>query len=155
MNNDSSFFSWRLFDTNAFRGQVPYAPKQPGDWVAICRGTPTLLEAKSSIKEPSFSTENIRPHQWKALVDFALAGGSSYFLLNRRSTPRHYKCIAIEPCALNSIIEQVGRKSVRWKLLEENGIDIPRIDIIIDKEKGTRAKGWKLTELPSFSFPWR
>ena len=151
---NNEFFSWRLFDTNSFRGQVPYAPQQPGDWMAICRGYPTLLEAKSSVKEPSFNTQNIQPHQWKALKDFGLAGGWSYFLLNRRSTPKHYQCFAIEPEALEQIITSTEKKSVRWKLLEENSINVPRIDITVD-EKGTTAKGWQLKVLPSFSSPWR
>ena len=154
MNDDAHFFSWRLFDTNAFRGQVPYAPKQPGDWMAVSDGRATLIEAKSSIKEPSFSTDNIRPHQWKALLDFEQAGGNSYFLLNRRSTPRHYQCFAVKPQQLQQIINSVGKKSIRWKLIEEETLEIKRTDIIIDKIKKQKAKGWLLKELPSFSYPY-
>ena len=124
MNNVHGFFSWRLFDTKSFFRITRYAPKQPADFCAFWRGKPYLFELKSQKNEPSFISSKVMPHQMEDMSRSECSGGLTFFLLNRRSTPRNYRCYAIKPTILKDLTKE--RKSVRWDVIEKNSIVIPR-----------------------------
>jgi len=122
-----NFLGWRLYDTAAFIGKSPYAPSQPADFITIHHGRACLLELKSQRKEPSFTHTTITSQQWESMSKMWHVGARSYFLLNRRTKPRHYQCYAIDPISLDYLIDEYGKKTtLRWNKIAEQSINIPR-----------------------------
>lgn len=123
----SSFFYWRLADTQAFI-QVPNVvlPKQPFDYLALYGGKFYGLEAKST-HSPSFPFEHLREHQREALMQVTRAGGRSVLLMSfRRGRP--VRCYAVDFVVYRAAEEALSaeRKSVPEEAVASMGILLPR-----------------------------
>ena len=134
----NTFFWHRLSDTMAYI-QVPNViiPKQPGDFIALYKGTFYLLECKS-MRVDRFQMSHLLPHQREGLAQVVRAGGRGILLFSfRRKRP--VTCYAVhyfDYKVLESALKK-ERKSIPRDALERIGVKLERIPRI----------GWDLSKI--------
>jgi penicillin-binding protein-related factor A (putative recombinase) len=117
---DEGLFIHRFSDFKHFHRGRSMAVPQPSDFFILYRQTPCLIECKSSLKEPSFTTGMVKPHQIESLLNFERCGGVSYLLLNRRSNPKNQWCYAVRIQTYLWLLEEHGKTStLRWDTIHE------------------------------------
>tara|TARA_R100000655_G_scaffold11522_1_gene26649 strand:+ start:295 stop:795 length:501 start_codon:yes stop_codon:yes gene_type:complete len=128
-------FWFRIQDTNDVSRYVKkaVAEKQPGDFFAVYRSRPILIECKTTRNLTAFplyygATRSIPKHQ----VDYGRTlqrnGGISLLLL-RRDEPRNKTVYALTPEQVAYLYRTFGkdRKSVPWKWIEEHSTIVERL----------------------------
>ena len=124
------FFYFRLYDTKSFRliSENIFAYKQPSDYVAVFKGKVYFLELKSTHSDTSFSFRYIRQHQMDSLLRADKAGAKSFFVINDRSTKRHFKSYAVKASTLNDFINSTDKHSIKWDELEKISLSVDRMN---------------------------
>ena len=128
-------FWFRIQDTNDVSRFIKQAiaEKQPGDFMAVYRSKPFLIECKTSRNLTSFplyygTTRAIPVHQVKASEHLERNGGVGYLLI-RRDEPRNKRVFAITPSQAGYLYSYFGkkRKSVPWSWFEKNATEVDRL----------------------------
>lgn len=139
-------FWFRIQDTNDVSRFVKQAiaEKQPGDFMAVYRGKPYLMECKTTRNLTAFplyygSTRSIPLHQIQAGERIERHGGVGMILV-RREEPRNKRCFALMPSQAKYLYNEYGkkRKSVPWSWFEENCTELDRL---------AKPVRWNLTKL--------
>jgi len=125
---------FRIQDTNDINRfvKVAVAEKQPADFFSVYRGTPIMLEAKTSRNLTSFplyygNTHAIAKHQIEAGLKLERAGGVSLILI-RREEYRNKKVYAISPQQAKDLYRnRDSKKSIKWSWFEENAYIVERL----------------------------
>jgi len=113
-------FFFRIQDTNDISRFVKraIAERQPGDFMAVYRRKPILIECKTSKRSKSFplyygDSPSIPNHQIEAGIEIKRHGGISYFLL-RRDEKRNKRVWAISPEGILRLYLVAKKKSIPW-----------------------------------------
>ncbi len=139
-------FWFRIQDTNDVSRYVKkaVAEKQPGDFFAVYRSTPILIECKTTRNLTAFplyygDTRSIPKHQVDYGKTLQRNGGISLLLL-RRDEPRNKTVYALTPEQVAYLYRHFGksRKSVPWKWIEEHSTVVERL---------AKPIRWNLTKL--------
>jgi len=125
---------FRIQDTNDINRfvKIAVAEKQPADFFSVYRGTPIMLEAKTSRNLTSFplyygNTHAIAKHQIEAGLKLERAGGVSLILI-RREEYRNKKVYAISPQQAKDLYRnRDSKKSIKWSWFEENAYIVERL----------------------------
>jgi len=125
---------FRIQDTNDINRfvKIAVAEKQPADFFSVYRGTPIMLEAKTSRNLTSFplyysNTPAIAKHQIEAGLRLERAGGISLILI-RREEYRNKKVYAISPQQAKDLYRnRDSKKSIKWSWFEENAYIVERL----------------------------
>ena len=125
---------FRIQDTNDINRfvKIAVAEKQPADFFSVYRGTPIMLEAKTSRNLTSFplyygNTHAIAKHQIEAGLKLERAGGISLILI-RREEYRNKKVYAISPQQAKDLYRnRDSKKSIKWSWFEENAYIVERL----------------------------
>ena len=131
--DDAGCWWFRIQDTNDVSRFVKkaVAEKQPGDFFAVNKGKPILIECKTSRNKTSFplyynKTPAIPEHQIEYAKSLVEEGGDAWFLI-RRDIPRNKRVYALTPYQLDAIYCDATKKSVKWDVIETLGIELPRL----------------------------
>ena len=131
--DDAGCWWFRIQDTNDVSRFVKkaVAEKQPGDFFAVSKGKPILIECKTSRNKTSFplfynKTPAIPEHQIEYAKSLVKEGGDAWFLI-RRDIPRNKRVYALTPHQLDAIYCDATRKSVKWNVIQTLGIELPRL----------------------------
>ena len=128
-------FWFRIQDTNDVSRYVKkaVAEKQPGDFFAVYRSRPILIECKTTRNLTAFplyygATRSIPKHQVDYGKTLQRNGGISLLLL-RRDEPRNKSVYALTPEQIAYLYRTFGkdRKSVPWKWIEEHSTVVERL----------------------------
>jgi len=128
-------FWFRIQDTNDVSRYVKkaVAEKQPGDFFAVYRSRPILIECKTTRNLTAFplyygATRSIPKHQVDYGKTLQRNGGISLLLL-RRDEPRNKTVYALTPEQVAYLYRTFGkdRKSVPWKWIEEHSTVVERL----------------------------
>ena len=143
-------FWFRIQDTNDVSRYVKkaVAEKQPGDFFAVYRSTPILIECKTTRNLTAFplyygATRSIPKHQVDYGKTLQRNGGISLLLL-RRDEPRNKIVYALTPEQIAYLYDSFGksRKSVPWKWFDEHTVKVERL---------AKPIRWNLTKLFTLS----
>tara|TARA_E500000305_G_scaffold67050_1_gene53377 strand:+ start:1363 stop:1866 length:504 start_codon:yes stop_codon:yes gene_type:complete len=128
-------FWFRIQDTNDVSRFVDraIAEKQPADFMAVYKGTPILIECKTTRRKISFplyygKSASIPRHQ----IDYALEneknGGRSFFLL-RKDEARKKRVWAVTPQGVDKMYKKATKKSIKWEDIENSkeSVELERI----------------------------
>ena len=132
---DSAKWWWfRIQDTNDVSRFVKQAiaEKQPGDFFAVCKGIPILIECKTSRNKTSFplfynqTVRAVPTHQVDYAKGLVKAGGDAWFLI-RKDEARNKRVFALTPQQMSVLYDNATRKSVKWDVIEKLGIELKRL----------------------------
>ena len=131
---DTAGWWWfRIQDTNDVSRFVKKAisEKQPGDFFAVQGGTPILIECKTSRNKTAFplyynKNAAVPIHQRQYALDLVKAGGKAWFFI-RKDEARNKRAFAVTPSQMQLLYDNAKRKSVKWKVIETLGIELPRL----------------------------
>tara|TARA_R100001530_G_C4304045_1_gene151240 strand:- start:632 stop:1141 length:510 start_codon:yes stop_codon:yes gene_type:complete len=128
----SNCFWFRIQDTNDVSRFVKQAisEKQPGDFFAVYKGTPFLLECKTSQRQTSFpifygKTKSIPDHQVEGAKEVEKHGGKAFFLI-RRDEKRNKRTWALTWKQVYQMYKTKS-KSVSWDWIIKKGIEVQRL----------------------------
>ena len=125
---------FRIQDTNDINRfvKIAVAEKQPADFFTVYRGTPIMLEAKTSRNLTSFplyygNNPAIAKHQIREGAKLERAGGLSFILI-RREESRNKKTYAITPNQAKYLYSKsYDKKSVKWSWFDEHAYIVERL----------------------------
>ena len=125
---------FRIQDTNDINRfvKVAVAEKQPADFFTVYRGSPIMLEAKTSRNLTSFplyygSGRAIAKHQIEEGIKLERKGGVSLILI-RREEYRNKKVYAITPSQARYLYsKKITKKSIKWKWFDEHAYIVERL----------------------------
>tara|TARA_R100001594_G_scaffold112744_2_gene147576 strand:- start:31 stop:531 length:501 start_codon:yes stop_codon:yes gene_type:complete len=139
-------FWFRIQDTNDVSRFVnkAVAEKQPADFMAVVRGTPILIECKTTKRSKSFplwygKSRSIPKHQIDYGLEIERNGGRSVFLL-RKDEPRKKRVWCMTAQAVRDMYKNAKRKSVKWE-------DIAEMKGVIEVERLANPVRWNLAKL--------
>ena len=117
----SKVFIYRITDTAEVRGRATQYAKfnavtkaQYCDYIITCAGDTYMAEVKSTSEKVSFPFSMITTVQWGASKRQVLAEGKYIFYIHNMNTDTWYEV----PAQILHKIEEEGKKSVKWKDLE-------------------------------------
>lgn len=115
----NKFWFTRLWDFRSFIRLNPNfrVMRQPGDFIASCRGRFYVIECKSS-QAGRFKLENFREHQEEAMKDLHIKGAGYWLLiLQRAETKAENRVYALDCVAwlkLKFHVEHSAYKTAAW-----------------------------------------
>ena len=119
-------FWFRIQDTNDVSRFVDkaIAEKQPADFMAVYKGTPILIECKTTRRKITFplyygKTRSIPKHQVDYALEIEKHGGRAFFLL-RKDEPRKKRVFSLTATAVREMYKKAKKKSVKWEDIENN-----------------------------------
>ena len=129
---EANCFWFRIQDTNDVSRFVKkaIAEKQPGDFMSVFKGTPVLIECKTSRRHTAFplfygKTRSIPIHQVEAAQNIERHGGRAYFLI-RKDVSRNKEAWAVTWKQVYKMYKTKS-KSRAWEWFEENAIGLERL----------------------------
>jgi len=107
------------------------AEKQPGDFFAVYRMRPILIECKTTRNLTSFplyygSNRSIPTHQVKMALKAQQHGAVSLILI-RRDEPRNKRVWAVTPEQVDYLYKKKDGKSIKWSWFQGNAIELRRL----------------------------
>jgi len=107
------------------------AEKQPGDFFAVYRMRPILIECKTTRNLTSFplyygSNRSIPTHQVKMALKAQQHGAVSLILI-RRDEPRNKRVWAVTPEQVDYLYKKKDGKSIKWSWFHANAIELRRL----------------------------
>jgi len=107
------------------------AEKQPGDFFAVYRMRPILIECKTTRNLTSFplyygSNRSIPTHQVKMALKAQQHGAVSLILI-RRDEPRNKRAWAVTPEQVDYLYKKKDGKSIKWSWFHANAIELRRL----------------------------
>ena len=139
-------FWFRIQDTNDVSRFVnkAVAEKQPADFMAVYKGTPILIECKTTKRSKSFplwygKSRSIPQHQIDYGLEIEKNGGRSFFLL-RKDEPRNKRVWCMSPQAVRDMYKKAKRKSVKWD-------EIAKMKGVVEVESLANPVRWTLYKL--------
>ena len=90
-------------------------PKTPGDFFAVYKGIPALVEAKSSKSAISYNVSGyIKEHQLEENRNIIKSGGRGWFLINKRNKPRESQVWYLTAQDIEDLQISKKRKALKW-----------------------------------------
>lgn len=136
-------FWMRLMDFMDFYSIHPnmQARHQPGDFIMIRKGTPYLIECKSTVST-NFPFEFVSDHQMSCGETWIRSGGRSYLIIkhDQRHEGNRSQVFAVTMSAymtLRASILALGRKSIKWEELLRISKELTEI----------KSRVWNLTPM--------
>jgi len=139
-------FWFRIQDTNDVSRFVrkAVAEKQPADFMAVFKGTPVLIECKTTKRSKSFplwygKSRSIPQHQIDYGLEIEKNGGRSFFLI-RKDEPRNKRVFCMPAQAVRDMYKRAKRKSVKWE-------EIEKMKGVVEVERISNPVRWNLYKL--------